>query len=246
MDNGIVVKSYEASGSLKGSDVLAMGADTIIVKKKNVLISVNPVKESEAVAFTYNDQIKVIASDRFVFDKKIPILLSNMGNGAVPLIGGASFTVSSSETLVCPSITTPSILASMSQVREINGFEIDIATMSIKNISGRTLTMVGDVGIQFIQTGAQPAIVHVISEHSDDGINWTYNESSLREESVEKTGIMYMSIPSFNIDDWIDGRYIRFRFAKTGVGGVTLLSPSAVLSGNTVTGQTFVWTMRER
>lgn len=156
------------------------------------------------------------------------------------------FTVESESQLQVPDIANPINLTGMNIIREINGFELDVTTQSIKNISGRTLTMVGDMAVQFEQTGSQQAEFYVYSEYSNDGITWTFNQNSLREVAVVKTGIDYLSIPSLNIGDWEDGGYIRFMFAKEGNGGVLIESPVKTIGGVVMDGHSFIWNMRER
>ena len=156
------------------------------------------------------------------------------------------FTVESESDLIVPDIANPINLTGMSQIREINGFELDITTQSIKNISGRTLTMVGDMAVQFEQTGSQQTEFYIYSEYSSDGITWTFNQNSLREVAVVKTGIDYLSIPSLNIGDWEDGGYIRFVFAKDGNGGVLIESTVKTIGGVNMSGHSFIWNMRER
>ena len=96
------------------------------------------------------------------------------------------FTVESESQLQVPDIANPINLTGMNTIREINGFELDVATQSMKNISGRTLTMVGDMAVQFEQTGSQQTEFYIYSEYSIDGINWTFNQNSLREVAVVK------------------------------------------------------------
>lgn len=242
MNNGFIIKTYQAKDSLKGSEILATGADTLIVKEKGAYISINPQNGSEFIKYTFNDEVKITSADRVVFKK--PTMIALVCMGCMDSFHDVSFCVSSTETLVCPVAPTVSRLAGVTQVREIRGFEIQ--TDAVKNISGRTVTMVGDIGIQLEQTENQPATLLMASQTSDDGITWTFNPSSLREIYVSKDGIDYISIPSFHIGDWEHNQSVRFVFAKIGPGGVSLLSPTATLDGETTTGQTFIWTMRER
>lgn len=158
----------------------------------------------------------------------------------------ASFSVESNESLACTEITSPTPLTTLSQIKEINGFEIDVSTASVKNVTGRSLTMTGSMAIQIEQTGGQPATLYIASQISDDKINWSYNPKSLRVVEIFKNGIDYITIPSLNIANWNDGQYIRWVFAKDGNGGVLLSQPTQTLGSEVVPGQTFVWTMRER
>lgn len=155
------------------------------------------------------------------------------------------FTVESENELIVPGVSNPAFLDGMTQVRDIKGFELDISTQSIKNISGRTLSMVGTMAVQYEQTGSQDCELYIYSEYSSDGINWNYNPNSLREVVIEKTGIQYTTIPSLNIGNWENGGYIRFKFAKDGNGGILIEEPIKTIDSIDMKGHSFIWTMRE-
>lgn len=242
-----IVKTTTVNGSILGSDIIALGADSIIVKTPKsdpAQITVNPDNESESIIFTYNDVISVEATDVFLFRKETQVAFGT--NGGLNAYLDASFSVETNETLVCPDVASPGIFTTLNQIKQIRGFEIDQTTASVKNVTGRSVTMTGSMAVQLEQTGNQNATFFIASEKSTDGINWTYNPESLRVQEIAKDGVDYMTIPSLNIGDWNDGEYIRWVFAKTGTGGVTLSQPSQLMGVVNVLGQTFVWSMSER
>lgn len=157
-----------------------------------------------------------------------------------------SFAVASLYELICPAIEAPLPIQNLIQIGSINGFEIDIATHSIKNKSNRVLQVVGNASLQCIQTGSNDAVLHIASERSMDGINWVANEYSLRENSIEKTGIGLLTIPSFAVDGWQPNEYIRFIFAKSGNGGITIQSGSGIINGYNIDRFSFYWSMEAR
>lgn len=161
-------------------------------------------------------------------------------------IKNPSFSVASLDELICPILSAPLPIQDLIQIGNIYGFEIDISTHSIKNKSNRALQVVGNASIQCIQTGSNDAVLHIASERSMDGINWVANEYSLRENSVEKTGIGLLTIPSFAVDGWQPNELIRFIFAKTGNGGITIQSGSGVINGYDIDRFSFYWSMEAR
>ena len=243
MENGIIIKSFNASRTLKGSDIISLGADTLIVKKKNSLISVNPQSGSEYVAYTFNDEISIQSTDKILFKEPTPVVLAKKGN--ITSLSDASFSLKSNTTIVCPDITSSKELASdFQEIQETRGFEIVNGT--VKNISGRTLTMYGSLEVKYKQTGGQPATFHLASETSMDGVTWTPNTQSYRSVYVTKNGEDILNIDSLNEQDWQDGQYIRWIFGKTGTGGIEISQPSIVWDGQTIYGRALLWTMKER
>jgi hypothetical protein len=157
-----------------------------------------------------------------------------------------SFAVASIYELICPVIATPLPIQNLIQIGNMYGFEIDTATNSIKNTSNKVLQVTGNASIQCIQTGSQSAILVIASERSIDGINWVANEYSLRENSVEKSGVGLLTIPSFAVNGWQPNEYIRFIFAKTGSGGITIEAGSKIVNGYDIDRFSFYWSMEAR
>ena len=244
MNNGQIIKAYEVTKTLKGSDILALGADTIIVKQKPADISINPSSGSEFISYTYNDEIKVTSTDTFLFKEPTKIALVKTEDNYA--FADVSFAVKSTETLVVTDIATPVNLTSLSQVDGIRGFEIDVTTASLKNISGRDVVVEGQMAIQITQTGGQPCTLYVNSEISSDGATWTPITESLRSLYVSKSGVDFFSIPSVVPIPWMNGDYIRWVFSKSGTGGVTIAPVTQTIGGTSITGRSFIWGMRER
>lgn len=158
----------------------------------------------------------------------------------------ATFHLKSFDTVVIGDTTASSIMTGLSQIGIIRGFELDVATNSIKNISGRPLQMQGTLAIQVSHSGAQPVNFYVFSERSADGVTWVTNNNSLRENTIAKDGIDYRTIASFTDTPIEDGEYVRFRFARDGAGNATLLSADETIDGVSIDGHSFNWTMTER
>lgn len=161
-------------------------------------------------------------------------------------IKNPSFSVASLSELICPDISIPIPIQDLIQIGNMYGFEIDVATNSIKNKSNRVLQIVGNASIQCIQTGANAATLVIASERSIDGINWVANEYSLRENSVEKSGTGLLTIPSFAVSGLQPNEYIRFIFAKTGIGGITIQAGNESINGYDIDRFSFYWSMEAR
>lgn len=126
------------------------------------------------------------------------------------------------------------------------GFEVDVITNSVKNISGRDLDIIGDVAIQVTSTATTDVPVYIYSETSTDGINWTINQSSLRKVKIVKEGTDYISMPSLLITTkWLNGSYNRFRLYKEGAGDVSITPVTDTINGTTAIGHSFIWTIHE-
>lgn len=161
-------------------------------------------------------------------------------------IKNPSFSVASLSELICPDISVPIPIQDLIQIGNIYGFEIDVATNSIKNTSNKVLQVVGNASIQCIQTGSQSAVLVIASERSVDGINWVANEYSLRENSIEKTGTEFLTIPSFAVNGLQPNEYVRFIFAKTGNGGITIQAGNKIVNGYNINRFSFYWSMEAR
>jgi hypothetical protein len=165
------------------------------------------------------------------------------------IVGGIknpSFVVASLDELICPILSAPLPIQDLIQIGNVYGFEIDESTHSIKNKSNRVLQVVGNASIQYFQTGSNDAVIHIASERSIDGINWVANDYSLRENSVEKSGVGLLTIPSFAVDGWQPNELIRFIFAKSGIGGVTIQSGNGTINGYDIDRFSFYWSMEAR
>jgi hypothetical protein len=245
MNNSIIVVAYKRLKDLKGSDVIALGADTVIVKEKGAMISVNPANGSEFIPFTYNDEIRILPTTVLSF--KQPTSIALVSTGSLAAYHDASFNVKSNTTIVCPDIATSTAVASdFIEIRESRGFEIDSINATVKNISGRTLTMYGSLELSIEQTGGQPSTLHIASQKSTDGVNWEFIQDSYRAIYIAKDGVDIINLDSVNEFDWTHGMYTRWVFAKSGSGGVSIKQPSIAWSAETVLGRAIVWKMRER
>ena len=129
---------------------------------------------------------------------------------------------------------------------EMVGFELNTVTNSIKNVSGRDVDIIGTMSIQITTASTSGVVVYAYSETSVDGVNWTINGESLRKTKLDKDGTDYVTFPSMLIaSKWINGAWIRFKFYKEGAGDATLNTVSDTVNGNSVTGNSFVWTLHE-
>lgn len=156
-----------------------------------------------------------------------------------------SFKVNSEETLVLDDVTNPKHF-NLDLVDTPTGFEYEATTQSIRNRSGRSVDMVGMLGVQAIRTGTQDATLYIYSETSSDGVTWIKNSNSLREWVLKKDAVDFLTIPSVTITAWANGDRIRFKFYKAGTGGVTLLTPEQVVQGDTIKGQSMIWFLDEQ
>lgn len=163
-------------------------------------------------------------------------------------LGDPYFAVESQEELICPDITLDSsYILNLNVIQDIYGFEVVPEHHAVRNISNRSLNMIGSMAVQAMQTDGQPATLILSSERSSDGgTTWIKNTQSLRENYIIKTGLGYLSIPSYSINSWKHDELIRFTFSKQGNGGVTLSSASRTIDSQTVEGQSFLWEMRAR
>ena len=134
----------------------------------------------------------------------------------------------------------------ISALPDMVGFEVDVTTNSVKNVSGRDLDIIGSVAIQVISTSTVDMPIYMYSESSVDGITWSINQSSLRKVKIVKEGTDYISMPSLLVTTkWVNDTYNRFRLYKEGTGGISIASITDTINGTTVIGHSFIWTIHE-
>lgn len=168
-----------------------------------------------------------------------------VANNIASIVNKAKFKVRS-EVSMALDIKTNTKFPVITALPNMEGFEVDVATNSVKNISGRDLDIIGDVAIQVTSTATTDVPVYMYSETSTDGINWTINQSSLRKVKIVKEGTDYISMPSLLITTkWLNGAYNRFRLYKEGAGDVSITPVTDTINGTTVIGHSFIWTIHE-
>ena len=168
-----------------------------------------------------------------------------VANNIESIVNMAKFRVKSDTTLLLSDKTLPKSPVMLS-LPDMEGFELQIASNSIKNVSGRDLDITGSMAIQISSTATADIFVYVYSENSMDGTTWTINQGSLRKIKVVKEGIDYITVPSLLLNSkWMNGQYNRFKFYKEGTGDVSLISVSDIVNSTTINGQSFLWTIHE-
>jgi len=192
----------------------------------------------------YDANRDLTIEDAYVVDKLIVNRLREKKGDL--LEAKATFHAKSLDTVVLGDAIAPSIMTGIQFIGAFRGFEIDVATQSFKNISGRPLQMTGALAIQVLHGGAQAVELYVYSESSIDGISWVKNDNSLRKNTITKEGVDYRTISAFTDAPWQDGTYIRFRFAREGAGTLTLAPTSETLDGELIEGHSYNLILTER
>ena len=153
------------------------------------------------------------------------------------------FAVQSTDTLIVPDDTAPTFITNItSMLSSESGFTLDATLGAMQNTSGKTLTMVGNMAIQYQQTGVGDTDFWIYSESSTDGTNWTKNVNSLRYFIIDRDGVDYKTILSYIESDWASGTYVRFMFAKDG-NTLELTQASKTIGLDTILSHSFFWTM---
>lgn len=171
----------------------------------------------------------------------VNILANNIG----AIVNKAKFKVRSDTSLLLDVKTNPKHLNLIS-LPDMVGFEVHLASNSLKNTSGRDLDIIGTTAIQITSTATSDIFLYIYSETSTDGTTWTPNASSLREIKINKAGVDYITVPSLLVNSlWLNGSYHRFKFYKEGVGDLTISAISDTVGGNTLNGHSFLWAIHE-
>lgn len=120
----------------------------------------------------------------------------------------------------------------------------DANTGAIRNDSGRVLNMSGTFSYTpIIVGGGGSRTVHIVSESSVDGINWTPFPGSHRPVDVSNSITSFKTTVSFVLN-WPVGAYGRFRMFTTG-GQVQLQPTSVAALGTTIAGRSVIFELSE-
>jgi len=123
-------------------------------------------------------------------------------------------------------------------------FQLEADVGGIRNISGRTL-LVNDglVSMHLVSTNVSNKLVKMFSERGTDKVVWTKNADSGRQTSISSNTEDYGS-KSSEAFEWLDNEVIRFKIFTDG-GNVDLSPVSFLADGDTVTGPSFRWKLKE-
>ena len=123
-------------------------------------------------------------------------------------------------------------------------WQLEADVGGVRNISGRTIEIQeGLVSTHTVSTNASDKLVKIFSERSTDKTTWTKNALSGRQLTIAGTSENYSSKSSeaFTV---ADNEIVRFRFFSDGVN-VSLNPISFLADGDTVTGPSFRWRLKE-
>lgn len=159
-----------------------------------------------------------------------------------------SFIVASSDTIpISTDAANPSVFTGLAAIGDLNGFELDVVTGSLKNVTGRTIgNIAGAIAFQPAYTGSgfNTTVLHLCSQKSTDGIAWTNIPGGLREMEMNTVDDTFKTVLSFT-SNWLDGEYIRFVMYEDGTGDISLIPPSDTIAGQAATGRSLVWNLIE-
>lgn len=216
----------------------------------NVNLIVNHLNNVNIVAMDLNEPVSEIntVAVNIANVNKVGDNIDNVNivaNNISSIVNKAKFRVRSETSLVLDAKTNSKYIT-MLPLPDMVGFELHTTSNSMKNVSGRDLDIIGTMAVQITTTSTTDIHVYVYSETSVDGVNWTVNSNSLRKIKVVKEGTDYLTVPSLLVNSkWVNGTYNRFRFYKEGAGDVTITAVSDTVNGNTITGNSFLWTIHE-
>ena len=170
-------------------------------------------------------------------------ILSAIQGGAEPpstvriaMIANTDYTISTSS-------ASPSDLLFLSTIGAAVGLELDPADGSIRNLTGRTITLTGAISMQTnVVSGSSPEL-QLASARSADKINWTYNADSHREFEVATDAETVLNTTSFFVDV-APNDYIKFT-CYTNSGSLEFINRSEPFEGQSVSGFTILWQLRE-
>lgn len=127
------------------------------------------------------------------------------------------------------------------------GFELtDVAKGTIRNVSGRTVTVTGTISFRPVKGVGGTVVVSVLSERSTDDITYVVKQGSLIPVEVSSTGQSFKTSVSFAVT-WANGEYIRFRAYTDGAATLSFeQSSDTVLGGQAITGHSMIWELSEK
>lgn len=123
-------------------------------------------------------------------------------------------------------------------------FELfDAATGAVKNVSGRTLTVLGTISYNPNKIGGGVALLQTLSESSfDEGSSYSVNVGSLRPVEINNSGESFKTIVSF-LAAWAPNQIVRFRVFEDSNTATNIEPSSTSALGGTVTGHSVIWTL---
>jgi hypothetical protein len=137
-----------------------------------------------------------------------------------------------------------SFFTGLTAINGIDGFEINVASGSVRNVSGKTLNaMSGTISTQPSKTGGTTTELDLFSERSTDLVNWTKNANSARSYQITNTGQSFRTTVSF-IESWANNEYVRFKFFA-GDNTLSFEPTSIIADGDTVNSYSAVWALTE-
>ena len=123
-------------------------------------------------------------------------------------------------------------------------FQLEADVGGVRNISGRTLVVnEGLVSMHLTSTNVSNKLIRIFSERSTDKITWTKNADSGRQTSISSNTEDYGS-KSSEAFNWLPNEVIRFKVFADGAN-VSLTPASFLADGDTVTGPSFRWKLKE-
>lgn len=127
-----------------------------------------------------------------------------------------------------------------------SGFNINPADGAVQNNTGRTLVdVIGTVSFQPSKAGGGTTVLHLASQSSSNGVDWSINPNSLRVVEVSNTGETFKTSLSLAFN-WPDQVYIRFVCYAFSGGAISFVSPSDTIGGDPVIGASVAWELSER
>lgn len=158
------------------------------------------------------------------------------GMAKVATIANTTYTLSTDS-------ANPSNLQSLGEIGTTVGLLFDPTDGSLQNKTGRTITLTGSISLQpKIITGASP-IIQLASARSSNKIDWTYNVDSHRQFEIAKAGESVINTTSF-FEDVAPDDYIKFTLYAVD-GTISLENRTEIFEGQSVTGFTILWVLRE-
>lgn len=124
-------------------------------------------------------------------------------------------------------------------------FELwDEDTFAVKNISGRTIKVTGDISWHPVKSGGGTARLVLGSESSvDNGDSWSLNQGSNRPQEINNDGDTFQTKVSFLLS-WVPDQIVRFRLYNGGAGVVQLAPSSDPMLGETLVGHSVILTLQ--
>lgn len=158
---------------------------------------------------------------------------------------GASFFASSVTTInIGTDSVNPSFLGPLTLDSATGITLTDAATGTVRNDSGRVITMTGSINYNPNVTGGGTTTLNLVSERSlDNGVTWAGNLESRRSMEINNTSESFGTKLSL-ILNWQPNQLLRFR-AWVDTGSITLESTSATALGQTFTSPSVVWELSE-